>query len=168
MKKFLYAALTFAALAAMIFVPQLGSAAASAQPAGIVTTLPPVTATVIPPIVILPPQPVVGPLTITLSPLAGSSFKANILVGGRQPLFGLSVLSLKATLNGKSVPVFMDNFGFISFQHVILVDNVVSVSSTYCVSLTIQYGQGGIAPQTASAHSCLGISPAQPVSGGTK
>src|ERR1700690_1333195 len=98
MKKFLYAALTFAALGAMIFVPQLGSAAASAQPAGIVTTLPPVTATVIPPIVILPPQPVVGPLTVTLSPLGGSSFKANILVGGNQSLFGLSLFSLTATL----------------------------------------------------------------------
>ncbi len=141
----------------MLFVPQLGSVAASAQPSGIVTTLPPVTATVIPPIVIFPPQPVVGPLTVSLSPLATPGFQSNVLLGGKQPLFGLSVTSLIATVNGAKALAVMDPYGRISIAApgTVVPAGIASIyiAKQYCVSLTVHYALNNMI-ENASASAC--------------
>ena len=155
MKKILYAALTFAALAAMLFVPQIGSAAASITPP--IAPLPIATAPVVPPIIVLPIQPGVGPLTVSLSPLAAPGFQSNVLLGGKQPLFGLSVTSLTATANGVKALAVMDPYGRIS----IAVPGTVVPAAiagahlgvNYCVSLTVRYALNNVMV-SASASTC--------------
>ena len=146
MKKNLYTTLTFVVLAAMLFVPQIGSAAAS--------TTPP---TVVAPIIVKPLQPSVGPLTVSLSPLTDPGFQANVLMGGKQPLFGLSVTSLTATVNGVKALAVMDPYGRIS----IAVPGTVIPAAiagahlgvNYCVSLTVRYALNNVTV-SASASSC--------------
>ena len=159
MKKLLYAALTFAALAAMLFVPQIGSAAASITPP--ITPLPiataPVVPPIVPPIIVLPIQPGVGPLTVSLSPLAAPGFQSNVLMGGKQPLFGLSVTSLTATANGVKALAVMDPYGRISIAAPGTVVPAAIAGAhlgvNYCVSLTVRYALNNVTV-SASASSC--------------
>lgn len=81
----------------------------------------------------LSPITTVNPLVVTLSPLtAVGTFQAGVLYNGKQPLFGLSVSSLSATVNGVSAKAVVDNFGKIT----ITTGNTIG---TYCVALSVSY-----------------------------
>jgi len=78
-------------------------------------------------------------------------------MGGKQPLFGLSVTSLTATANGVKALAVMDPYGQISIAAPGTVVPAAIAGAhlgvNYCVSLTVHYALNNVTV-SASASTC--------------
>ena len=147
MKKLLYSLFALTALAAILFAPQLSSAAASA------TSMPPST-----PIstIVVPPPPPVATFGVSLTPLATPGFQVQVLLNGKQPLFGASVANLTATVNGMFSMATTDAYGKITFHTITPLHEVDTIvrPMNYCVSIKVQYSLNGSGVQAVSKSAC--------------
>jgi hypothetical protein len=147
MKKLLYSLFALTALAAILFAPQLSSAAATP------TSMPPST-----PIstIVVPPPPHVGTLTVSLTPLASPGFQVQVLLNGKQPLFGASVAQLNATANGRFAMATTDAYGRITFDTITPLHEVdkIVILTNYCVSIKVQYSLNGSGVLAVSKSVC--------------
>ena len=148
MKKLLYSLFALTALAAILFAPQLSSAAAS------VTSLPPST-----PIstIVVPPPPPVAIFGVSLTPLASPGFQVQVLLNGKQPLFGASVANLTATVNGMFSMATTDAYGKIAFRTITPLhelDTIIVRPMNYCVSIKVQYSLNGSGVMAVSKSAC--------------